>query len=135
MFIMRWSCAKSMFFNSSLFSLFTLGSSNQVPPYSRSIYVQIVASRHCLSKEQTLQQMLQHLCFLASTYCTIGTIITFGLYIFTPFLKAISLFSRRFFQKILALCTVSIQARVMMACVRYVEHHLVIQRFDVQFPH
>ena len=32
-------------------------------------------------------------------------------YFFTPFLKTISLFSRRFFQKILSLCMVSIQER------------------------
>jgi hypothetical protein len=58
-----------MFFNSSLFSLFTLGSSNQVPPHSRPIYVQILAFWHCLAKEQ----MLQHLCFLASTYRNVAS--------------------------------------------------------------
>ena len=43
-----------------------------------------------------------------------GAIITRGLYIFYPILKIISLFSRRFFQKILALCTVRIQERFLI---------------------
>ena len=38
-------------------------------------------------------------------------IITRGLYIITPFLKSISLYSRRFFQKIISLCMVSIKER------------------------
>ena len=41
-------------------------------------------------------------------------ILTHGLYIFTPFLKTISLFSRRFFHKILSLCMVSIQERFLI---------------------
>ena len=40
--------------------------------------------------------------------------------IFAPFLKTISLFSRRFFHKILSLCLFSIQERIMMACLWYV---------------
>ena len=37
---------------------------------------------------------------------------------FTPFLKAIYLISRRFFHKIMSLCMVNIQERILMARVR-----------------
>ena len=40
-------------------------------------------------------------------------------YFLTPFLKTISLFSRRFFQKILSLCMASVQERLIMARVWY----------------
>ena len=39
---------------------------------------------------------------------------------FASFFKTISLFSRRFFHKILSLCLFSIQERIMMACLWYV---------------
>ena len=47
-------------------------------------------------------------------------IITRGLYIFNPIFEDHFLFSRRFFHKILSLCMVSIQERVMMARVQYI---------------
>ena len=50
------------------------------------------------------------LCFTYHMHAIISRV----LYIFTPFLKTISLFSRRFFQKILSLCMVSIQERFLI---------------------
>ena len=46
-------------------------------------------------------------------------IITRGLYTFYPLFEVQKRFSRGFFLKILALCMVSIQERVMMARIRY----------------
>ena len=60
----------------------------------------------------------------------IRAIITRGLYIFIPILKSISLFSRRFFGKIVSLCMVSIKERVMMAHLRYI--FLIYIQFQVK---
>ena len=51
------------------------------------------------------------------TVCT-RAIKTRGLYILNPLFEGQKRFSRRFFRKILPLCMVSIQERVMMASVR-----------------
>ena len=49
-------------------------------------------------------------------------IITRGLYILNPLFKGQKrVFKELFFRKILALCTVGIQERVMMACVQYLK--------------
>ena len=48
-------------------------------------------------------------------------IITRGLYILNPLFEGQKRFSRTFFQKILPLCMISIQERVMMTRVRYIQ--------------
>ena len=47
-------------------------------------------------------------------------IITRGLYIFYPIFEGQKRFLRSFFHKILTLYTVSIQERVIVACLRYI---------------
>ena len=53
----------------------------------------------------------------------------------THFLKVGNEFSRRVFQKVLPLCLVSIQERVMMACVQYMYAMHIIENSSLQVDH
>ena len=57
----------------------------------------------------------------------------FVLILFTHFLKSKKVFSRVFFLKIMALCMVSIQERVMMARVRYIEKKSLFVLLQIPF--
>ena len=56
-------------------------------------------------------------------------IITRGLYTFYPLFEVQKRFLRSFFLKILALCMVSIQERVMMARIRYVRRKHIVHTY------
>ena len=66
----------------------------------------LLSKTDCQKSRHTIQKLTSYMGRILSTVCAI---ISRGLYIFYPIMKNISLFSRRFFQKILFLCMASIQ--------------------------
>ena len=111
-------------------SLIKLNQKKRVPNWTScltDILNQIDRSKKLAWKKYSLNPDLSsmyvqsdlYFCWWIFEYRT-RAIITRGLYIFYPIFKTICLFSRRFFQKILALCTVRIQERFLIKSELYI---------------